>query len=96
MSADDRAQRVEDHYQQSARSLAERLADLEDEAARLRGVLAHARRFTWELEPDGQWLNLEHRGADTWLITRDGDEVAIVTGQAAALEKARRIVEEGA
>ncbi|MBB5431371.1 hypothetical protein [Nocardiopsis composta] len=71
-----------------------RLAELEAENEQLREALSHARRFTWELEPSGDWLNLEHRGADIWRVTRDGDEVAVVTGQEAALARARQIAGE--
>src|SRR5690606_35189708 len=67
---------------------------LEAEVERLRETLARARVFVWELEPSGDWLRAEHRGGDAWRITRDGDEVAVVTGQEEALDRARQIAEE--
>lgn len=72
----------------------ERVRELEAEVERLRETLARARVFVWELEPSGDWLRAEHRGGDAWRITRDGDEVAVVTGQEEALDRARQIAEE--
>ena len=99
MSTDDRDQGAPwlaelDAARRHEADLRGHITRLEAEVERLRETLARARVFVWELEPSGDWLRAEHRGGDAWRITRDGDEVAVVTGQEEALDRARQIAEE--